>query len=302
MIVVRLMGGLGNQMFQYAAGLRLAHRHRTELKLDLSFLMDRAPRENFSYRDLDLVIFNFPVSSASPEEVHRFRCLRPSGSRNFVRRIANKLSQRHYYFEHDLGFNPCVLELPDETYLEGYFQNEGYFSDIEQIVRQRFRLAPDESKLPAATRRLADVMRTDDAVCLHVRRADYVTNPLINCIHGVCSLDYYQRGLAKLRSLGVSGKTFVFSDDEYWCRENFKNASQFEVVGNEHAGPRASTHFWLMTLCRHFLIANSSFSWWAAWLSKSPNKVVVRPSRWFQLPQCQDAEICPDYWLKVSNE
>src|SRR5215204_1239461 len=103
MIVVRLMGGLGNQMFQYAAGLRLAHRHRTELKVDLSFLMDRSPRENFSYRDFDLVVFNFPVSTASPEEVHRFRRLRPSGSRNFLREMGNKLTWRHYYCEHHLA-------------------------------------------------------------------------------------------------------------------------------------------------------------------------------------------------------
>ncbi|TMA87223.1 MAG: alpha-1,2-fucosyltransferase [Deltaproteobacteria bacterium] len=302
MIIVRLMGGLGNQMFQYAAGLRLAHRHQTELKLDLSFLMDRSPRENFAYRDFDLVVFSFPTSRGSPEEVRQFRCLRESGSRNFLRRIANKLTRRHYYFEHHLAFDPSVLELPDETYLEGYFQNESYFSDIEQIVRQRFRLAPDESKLPAATRRLANEIRTDDAVCLHVRRADYVTNPVVNGYHGVCSLDYYKRGLAKLRSLGVSGRVFVFSDDDNWCRENFRDACQFEIVGNEHAGPRASTHLWLMTLCRHFLIPNSSFSWWAAWLSDSPRKVVVRPSQWMQARESIDVDICPPRWIKISNE
>ncbi len=296
------MGGLGNQMFQYAAGLRLAHRHQTELKLDLSFLMDRSPRENFAYRDFDLVVFNFPTSRASPEEVRQFRHLRKSGSRNFLRRIANKLTRCHYYFEHHLSFDPSVLELPDETYLEGYFQNESYFSDIEQIVRQRFRVAPDESKLPAATRSLANEIRTDDSVCLHVRRADYVTIPFTKQYHGICSLDYYERGLAKLRSLGVRGKVFVFSDDEDWCHENFRDASQFEIVGNEHAGPRASTHLWLMILCRHFLISNSSFSWWAAWLSDSPGKVVVRPSQWLQARELIDVDICPLPWIKISNE
>jgi hypothetical protein len=135
-----------------------------------------------------------------------------------------------------------------------------------------------------------------------VRRADYVTNPVMNRCHGVCSLDYYERGLAKLRSLGVTGKIFVFSDDEDWCRENFRDASQFEIVGNEHAGPRASTHFWLMTLCQHFLIANSSFSWWAAWLSDNPRKIVVRPSQWLQVQELKDVDICPPGWIKVSNE
>ena len=302
MIIVRLMGGLGNQMFQYAAGLRLAHRHQTELKLDLSFLLDRSPRENFVYRDFDLVAFNFPISIASPEEVRQFRRLRDSGSRNVLRRIANKLTRRHYYFEHHLAFDPSVLDLPDETYLEGYFQNESYFSDIEPMIRERFRLTPDESKLLPATRRIAKKIRTDHAVCLHVRRADYVTNAITNRYHGVCSVDYYQRGLTKLRSLEATGKTYVFSDDEDWCRETFTDTSQFEIVGNEHAGPRASTHLWLMTLCRHFLIPNSSFSWWAAWLSDSPKKVVVRPSQWLQARESIDVDICPPRWIKISNE
>jgi len=302
MIVVRLMGGLGNQMFQYAAGLRLAYRHQAELKLDLSFLMDRTPRKNFAQRNFDLVVFNFPILRASPKEIRQFRSLRPSGSKNFLRRFANKLTRRHYYFEHDLVYDPSVLELPDETYLEGYFQNESYFSDIEQMVRQRFRLVPDESKLPGTTRRLADEIRADDAVCLHVRRTDYVTNPSTNRYHGVCSLDYYERGLTKLQSLAVSGRIFVFSDDEAWCRENFRDTSQFQIVGNEHAGPRASTHLWLMTLCRHFLIPNSSFSWWAAWLSENPGKIVLRPSQWLQAPELFDVDICPPPWIKISNE
>jgi hypothetical protein len=302
MIVVRLMGGLGNQMFQYAAGLRLARRHRTELKLDLSFLLDRTPREHAVYRDFDLSIFNFPTSTASAEEVRQFRSLKPSGSRNFIRHFANKLTGRHYYFEHHLSFDPRVLELPDETYLEGYFQNEMYFSDIEKRIRQLFRLAPNEFKLPAATRRLAGEILGGDAVCMHVRRADYVTNPLFNRSHGVCSLDYYERGLAKLRSLGVSGRIFVFSDHDSWCRENFRDAARFTVVGNEHAGPHASIHFWLMTLCRHFLIANSSFSWWAAWLSDNTRKIVVRPRQWLQAPEWKDIDICPPAWIRVAND
>jgi len=302
MIVVRVMGGLGNQMFQYAAGLRLAHSHQTELKLDLSFLLDRSPRENFTYRDLDLVVFNFPITTASPEEVRQFQRLRSSGSRNLLRRIANKMRRRHYYVEKHLGCDRSVLELPNDTYLDGYFQHENYFSDIDHIIRDRFRLAPDESRLPTATRRLADKIRLDDAVCLHVRRADYVTNAFINRIHGICSLDYYERGLAKLRSLGVSGRVFVFSDDEQWCRDNFIDASQFEIVGDEHAGPRASTHLWLMILCRHFLISNSSFSWWAAWLSNHPGKVVVRPSQWLRARESLNVDICPAPWIKISNE
>jgi hypothetical protein len=302
MIMARLMGGLGNQMFQYAAGLRLAMRHKTTLKLDLTFLLDRTPRENFTYREFDLAIFNLPAEITSPAEVRRFRRLAEPVSWSVLKWAANKLTKRHYYLERSPAFDARVLDLPDETYLEGYFQNERYFADIEVEIRKSFGLTPDESKLPADTRRLADEIRTCDAICLHVRRGDYVAIPVVTRHHGVCGLDYYERGLSKLRSMGAVGRVFVFSDDVVWCRENFKEADGFTVVGNEHAGRRASTHLWLMTLCRHFLISNSSFAWWAAWLGGSANKSVVRPFPWFQAPEVRDANICLPGWVVVRND
>lgn len=296
------MGGLGNQMFQYAAGLQLATRHKTTLKLDLTFLLDRTPRENFTYRDFDLVIFNLPAEIASPAEVRRFRRVADLASRTVLERVADKLTKRHYYLERSPAFDARVLDLSDETYLEGYFQNERYFAGIEVDIRKRFRLMPDESKLPAGTRRLADEIRASRGTCLHVRRGDYVNNPVTMRYHGFCGLDYYQRALDKLRSMKTVHRVFVFSDDPGWCCEYFKLADGFTVVGQEHAGPHASTHLWLMTLCRHFLIANSSFGWWAAWLSESPDKTVIRPSPWFQASEMREFDICPPGWLSIPND
>lgn len=302
MIMVRLMGGLGNQMFQYAAGLQLATLRKTILKLDPTFLLDRMPRENFTYRDFDLEIFDLQPEIASPAEVRRFRRLAEPASRSVLERVADKLARRHYYLESSPAFDAGVLELPDETYLEGYFQNERYFADIGVEIRKRFRLAPDESKLPAGTRRLADDIRSNQGICLHVRRGDYASNPVSFQHHGLCSLEYYQNGLKELRARGATGPVFIFSDDVKWCRDNFKESDKFVVVGDEHAGPCSSLHFWLMTLCQSFVIANSSFSWWAAWLGENPNKIVVRPSQWIQASEFRDADICPPSWIKVSNE
>jgi len=301
MVMVRLMGGLGNQMFQYAVALRLATKRKTVLRLDLTFLLDRAPRGNFVFRDFDLAIFNVPEKAASAREVRRFRRNAEPIGRSLREWVADKLVKKRFFLEESLRFDPRVLDLPRETYLEGYFQNQAYFADIEQVVRSRFRLAPNEAELPAATRGLAEEIRAGDGICLHVRRGDYVTNPESNRILGVCSLGYYLRGLEKLNTLGATGKVFVFSDDEAWCHENFGGMSGATVVEHSHAGPRSSTHLWLMTLCRHFVIPNSSFGWWAAWLSQSPKKIVVRPSRWFQKRGWWDVDVCPPEWIGVSN-
>jgi hypothetical protein len=302
MIVVRLMGGLGNQMFQYAAALHLALRHATELKLDVTFLLDRTPRENFTFRDFDLVVFPLAIKIATPLEIRRFRRLAERGTRTLIEKLEDKLGNRHYYLERCLDFDRRVLELPDETYLEGYFQNEKYFEAIASKIRTSFHLAPDQTKLPAATRRLAEDILGSGGICLNVRRGDYVQNPLTNRVHGVCSKDYYQNALASLQAQRQLGKVFVFSDDVEWCRANFKEGKHLTIVGDEHAGERFSTKFWLMTLSRHFVIPNSTFAWWAAWLGSAPDKLVFRPNHWFHAPEKRHIDICPSAWVPIPND
>jgi hypothetical protein len=302
MIVVRLMGGLGNQMFEYAAGLRLAARHRTELKLDLTFLLDRTPRPNFVFRDLDLDVFPIAIEAASDSEVRRFRSLAGDGRPSLLRRAMNKFARETVYIERAPEFDAVVLDLPDNTYLEGYFQDERYFADVRDEVRRRFTLPPAGAAIGVATRALADRIRADDAICLNVRRGDYVTNPEAAKFHGVCSKSYYDRGVSELRRRGVTGKVYVFSDDVDWCRDAFPEADGFTVVGHEHDGERFELKLWLMSLCSHFVIPNSSYGWWAAWLSTTAGKLVVRPSRWFRDPGRAAVNVCPRDWIAVSND
>ena len=136
---------------------------------------------------------------------------------------------------------------------------------------------------------------------MHVRRRDYLTSPGNMQLVGYCSLDYYDRALANLRSLGATGRVYVFSDDVMWCRDTFKS-EEFVVVGEEHAGPCASTHLWLMSLCEHYAISNSTFSWWAAWLGKRRSSIVCRPTPWFQKPEYRNVDVCPPDWIKVPRE
>jgi hypothetical protein len=303
MVIVRLMGGLGNQMFQYAAALRLADKHRTEVKFDLTFLRDRTPRPNFVYRQYDLDLFRVACAETTRAELRRIQESDARPASSLLDRARDSLRPFRVYHEEHPGFCPAVLDLPRRTYLNGYFQDERYFIDIASAVRNQFEFAIDEATLSPETRRLAEQIRTKrNAICLNIRRADYVTNPVAREFHGVCGLAYFERAVRLLDDHVLRGRVFVFSDDVDWCRENVGHWPGTTVVQHEHAGERFSTYFWLMTLCQHFIIPNSTFAWWAAWLASSPQKVVVRPAHWFRAPELHDIDICPASWLKVENE
>jgi Glycosyl transferase family 11 len=271
------------------------------LELDLTFLLDRT-REQITFRDFDLGIFGFQYRQASQDRVRKFRRLMDPASRTFVERIEDKLTDRYVYVEPGMGFHPEVLDLPDNTYLEGYFQDERYFDHISDEIRARFNFQPEVTELSSETRKLADEMQRPGSICIHVRRGDYVNDPTTSAHHGICSIDYYKNGLASLRNSGARGPIFVFSDDTKWCSENFGEWPDVMIVEDEHAGPRGSIHFWLMTLCHNFVIANSTFSWWAAWLSRTPDKIVIYPSRWSQSDDLKNINICPESWVRVASD
>lgn len=301
MIIVRLQGGLGNQMFQYAAGLRLAMNNRTELKLDLQTLLDRKPRENLMFRDYDLDLFQIPEPKATPAETRKFLRITDPGARSFSERIEDKLVRRYLFQEQTFHFDPQVMRLPARTYLDGYFQNEKYFADIESTVRERFQFPFAARELPDHTRTLVERIQATNSVCVNVRRGDYVSNPISAQYHGVCGIDYFANAAAWFGERLPTPSFFVFSDDPDWCRDNLKLPGETSFVGSEYNGPRFFNKFWLMSQCKHFIIPNSSFGWWAAWLANHPVKQVLRPSNWFRAPEVRDVDICPSSWVKIAN-
>jgi len=277
MIVVKLMGGLGNQMFQYALGRHLAMKHRTELKLDATFLLDRSPRDDFVYRDYDLTVFGIDNILATREDLERFpHITHPFLYRHLLARIPHW--SRHVCREKDFRFDPHVLETPDDSYFEGYWQNEQYFKEIEGIIRREFTV-----KEPA-DRELSDTIAESNAVCVNVRRGDYVTNPSSRKMHGFVGEEYYQRAIQSIIGRVADPAFFVFSDDIDWCREHLSLPQGATFVTHHYAGKKFGAYLKLMTLCRHFIIPNSSFAWWAAWLCGNREKIVIAPSRWFQDP------------------
>jgi hypothetical protein len=290
MVIVRLMGGLGNQMFQYAAGRGVAHRNRASLKLDVSaFERDLA-------RSYKLDHFNIAASIANPDQIARFSANNLWG--RILRRLERHLlppSKRSRFAQRLDHFDPDMLQLSGSVYLEGYWQSERYFQDIQQIIRQdfTFRHAPD-----AENQKMAHVIVSTNAVSLHIRRGDYVSNPRFSRKFGTCSLQYYQSAVTRVAAKVRDPCFFVFSDDIDWARDNLR--LQYPVTFVAHNGAdRDYEDLRLMSLCKHHIIANSSFSWWGAWLCAYPEKMVIAPNAWFRIPGRDTQDLIPGSWHRV---
>lgn len=295
MIIVKLMGGLGNQMFQYALGRHLAEKNQVVLKMDLAFLKDRTARPDFTYRDYELHIFNIKESFASATEVEAYCATSKNKVKQWIYALKQKLRPVRYHHEHAFNFDPLVLNAPQNTYLEGYWQSEKYFKAIAPIIRNEFSIRHEINHrvLP-----LYDLVRNGNAVSIHIRRGDFVANKGINQFHGVCSLDYYYRAIEIMEAKIPDPQFFVFSDDIQWAKENLKFSSPHFFALNDQSVP-AYEDMRLMSLCKHQIIANSSFSWWAAWLNNNENKLVIAPERWFNDSSVNTSDIIPEGWMKI---
>ena len=291
MIVVKLMGGLGNQMFQYAAGRRLAIKHRTVLKLDLSFLLDRTPRDNFTYRTYELDVFNIQGNIASPSETNRF----VPNNRNIFYNIKRKLKWIKVITEPYSHFHEDVLSAPDNSYIDGYWQSEKYFKDVEDIIRSDFTLKPEMATI---NQEFTKQISSCDSVSLHIRRGDYVSNSVINEYHGSCSLEYYQEAVAKIATCVKNPHLFIFSDDLNWAKEHLNFNYPIKFITHNGA-EKSYEDLRLMSLCKHNIIANSSFSWWGAWLNTNPGKIVIAPKKWFNDSSINTDDLIPDSWVRI---
>ncbi len=286
MIIVKLYGGLGNQMFQYAAGRALSLRNLDTLKLDLSWFKNVG---NDAERPFRLNVFDIKVDEVSEAEIKNFI------PKNKLFRILGLYDHRKYIKERHFDFDPNLLNLEGDVYLDGYWQSEKYFQDFAHQIREDFRL-----KLPlsvAAQEMKERICRVENSVAVHIRRGDYVRNPKTFLYHGVCPLEYYEKALSYLRRKVGDVTLFVFSDEIEWAKGQklFENAifvSSPELQDYEE--------MYLMSLCRHNVIANSSFSWWGAWLNRNENKIVVAPKRWFNVTK-DTSNLIPRDWIRVKG-
>jgi hypothetical protein len=288
--LARLFGGLGNQMFQYACARRLAHGLGSRLKLDLTAFERYGPRRYA----LDRLSPSAEVAAA--REVEDFlRRARVSG--RLPRWLLRGIPGLRYevFRERSFAFDPAVLELRGNILLEGYWQSERYFRDIAEVVRREFGLKAAPSAGGAA---LAARILGSNAVSVHVRRGDFVSNPEASRVHGVCGVDYYRRAVELIAGTELQPHFFLFSDDPAWAEENLRLRFPATLVGS--AGQEdAAEHLQLMSLCRHHIIANSTFSWWGAWLNPKPDKKVIAPQKWFNVETKDTRDLIPAGWTRI---
>ncbi len=289
MIIVKLIGGLGNQLFQYAAARRISYLNRIPLKLDISEFI------RYKLHKYSLMHFNIIEEMATPAEIQAFK------PQSFFPRLAfrylssfNMLS-RSYVMERHFHFDPALLKINHGVYLDGYWQSEKYFLDIEEVIRKELsvKTPPD-----AGNEQMMERIRNEAAVSLHIRRADYVTNNHTLAVHGCCSLDYYHHAVTLMAEKVESPHFFIFSDDPAWAKSNLQ--LPFQVTFVTHNGPDKNYEdLRLMSLCRHNILANSTFSWWGAWLNAHPDKMVIAPKKWFNTEAINPKDLLPEDWIKI---
>lgn len=288
MIIVRLKGGMGNQMFQYAYGRALALRKSTSLALDISFFEN----PGLPKRTYDLDLFMIKEHFAKKYEIP---LLYRMGTSRFLARIATFLYKKIFInkgTETQFQFDSKKLEIGSHAYLDGYWQSPKYFKEYEDVIRKDFTL---KEAVPDHIVALEQEISRSNSVCLHVRRTDFVGNSL----HEVVDNGYYERAIAQMAEKTSIESLYVFSDDIEWCEKNMSFFHPTVFVKAEYAGPRSQWHFALMRAARHFIIPNSSFSWWAAWLSDNPQKIVIAPQHWFTDSTINTQDLIPSAWIRI---
>lgn len=275
MLIVNVIGGLGNQMFQYAAGRALSLERGQLLKLDVSGFIGYDLHQGFELQR----VFSCPAQIATETDI---RDILGWQSSSLIRRILARpglsmLRRQGLVVEPHFHYWPGINDVPADSYLSGYWQSERYFQGGAQVIRSDFTFKPPLS--PRNTE-LAEQIGRANAISLHVRRGDYAKNSKTKATHGLCPLEYYQSAIQYVVERIDQPSFFIFSDDTAWARENLKIDFPSRYV-DHNQGSESYNDMRLMSMCRHHIIANSSFSWWGAWLNPDPTKIVVAPRKWF---------------------
>jgi len=274
MIVTRLRGRLGNQMFQYAAGRSYAERNKQELFIDTSGLQSRG----LTPRYFGLHIFTLNARIKNFDQV--------ADDSNIIVTITQRRR----------GFHPEIFQVPacNNTVLEGFWQNENYFKEIEPTIRTEFTFKHSRE---LDTYEVSQRIKSSEAVCLHVRRTDYLM-PQRSGLRFV-GVEYYKNAIRMITSEVQHPHFYIFSDDIDWCKRSLCLSSPHDFVGHKLYDENATeVDLYLMTKCSHFIIANSTLSWWGAWLAQSRKKIVIAPGDWFGSPNSA-AHIVPHNWVLI---
>lgn len=287
-IVIKLCGGLGNQLFQYAAGRSLSIALGVELVLDLNWY-DNIPNNN-TFREYMLGSYNINARPATQLEkiscdIYHSRV----GSRLFF-----FLKKWKHFREKNFDFDPEFFSQKTNLYLDGYWQSPKYFEQIEAIIRNELECT---ESIEDVDLHLCHEMNECNSVSIHIRRGDYITNKSASQHHGVCQVDYYLKAIKMIEANVQHPKFYIFSDDIQWAKDNLSDVKNIKFV--DHNSKKNPCHdLRLMSNCRHHIIANSSFSWWGAWLGVKRDSWVIAPNQWFKGAKVSDTLLL-NAWHKI---
>ncbi len=297
MIIVQLLGGMGNQMFQYALGKHLSIKNNAALKLDTSTLLDWAPGRHLVNRSFDLDIFNINIEIATKKDISRYSTQLMTRPEKVIFHLKRKLNINPAYKEKAFNYDEAVLQLKDDQYLAGLWQSYKYFEEIDTQIRSDFQVKEPISNNSAE---IEQQIKQTNSVCINIRRTDYVSVKQTADVLGFIGLEYYRDAIGLLKNKITDLNIFVFSDDIEWCKQNLNTGTiPITYVDHSHAGKKFGDYFQLMQACKHFIIPNSTFAWWAAWLNTSKNKIVIAPKKWMNDTSINTKDLVPASWIRI---
>ncbi|TMM28794.1 alpha-1,2-fucosyltransferase [Polaribacter aestuariivivens] len=267
MVIVRILGGLGNQMFQYAYAKMLVQKG-FNVQLDISGFKNYKLHGGYQLNKYKIDLKQANKAKVLLSKINFFRSLK----------------------EKNLRYDESLISLKGNEYVKGYFQTEKYFKEIRNILLEQFTI---DFNIEETTKEYITQISEKAVSCsLHIRRGDYVSDKKSNSVHGTCSLEYYKNAISIIKEKYKNVSFFVFSDDISWTKNNLPIKNAFFV--DHKCSPHEDLH--LMSLCTHNITANSSFSWWGAWLNKNEQKTIIAPKQWYI---SKENEIVPKNWIKL---
>ncbi len=290
MILVELNGGIGNQMFQYAAAKSLSLYHKVELKLDITSAENKSLPTELNKRPFDLHYFN--ISDKTAEEYLINSYTKISIFSKIINRVKSNY-KRKIYREPFFHYDPNFFKAGPNNYLKGLWQSEKYFNLYRKEIRNGFSIDKNfEIKFSA----FLSELKKQNSISIHIRRGDYLAKVSLDVL-GVLPITYYHQAIELIKSKTQNPKFYFFSDDINWIKENLI-LPEATYVSDEITNHQFED-LYLMSCCQHNIIANSSFSWWGAWLNNNPNKIIIAPKKWFNKGPKDTQDLIPESWITI---
>jgi hypothetical protein len=289
-ITVNIIGGLGNQMFQYAFGFAASKENNAKIKLEVSGF--NAHDERYYALDLFNIEENLELKSKYNFLLNKIN----SKHNSLLSKASSKLLRwllrlTKFYFQEreEFVFDHSVFSIITDTYFYGYWQNEKYFKKYRKELLDIFKLKDIHSQTQVYQQKINE----SESVSLHIRRGDY-----INSVHDTCDIEYYKKAVLEILKTNKKAHFFIFSDDMHWVKNNLDFIDHKTLVVLESEIPDHE-EMYLMTQCKHNIIANSSFSWWGAWLNQNSDKKVIAPKKWFKSSTLNTNDLIPASWIRL---